>query len=135
MGSTEECSQTADKSFAGTLISRLITMKFDGSRTMHKHVIGMSNIAARLKTLGMTVNENFLVQFILSSLSYEYDPFQMSYNIMKDKLNVHELHNMLVQEKTRLKNQGRHSAHYVSYQGNQGTRKKFLKKHVRAKGY
>ena len=39
---------------------------------------------------------------------------------MKDKWNMHELHNMLVQEEMRLKNQGSHSVHYVSHQGNQG---------------
>ena len=44
---------------------------------------------------------------------------------MKDKWNVHELHSMLVQEETRLKNQESHSAHYVSHQGNQGVGKKF----------
>ncbi|XP_029128951.1 uncharacterized protein LOC114916436 [Cajanus cajan] len=49
----EERSQTADKSLAGTLMSTLTTMKFDGSRTMHEHVIEMTNIAARLKSLGM----------------------------------------------------------------------------------
>ena len=67
-------------------------MKFDGSRTMYEHVVEMTNIAARLKTLGMTVNENFLVQFILNSLPSKYDLFQMNYNIMKDKWNVHELY-------------------------------------------
>ena len=56
-----ECSQTADKSVAGTLMSTLTTMKFDGSRTMYERVIEMTNIAARLKTLGMTLNENFVV--------------------------------------------------------------------------
>ena len=80
-----ECSQTADKSLAGTLMSTPTTMKFDGSRTMHKHVIEMTNIVARLKTLGMVVNKNFLVRFILNSLPFEYGSFQMSYNIMKDK--------------------------------------------------
>ena len=115
-----ERSQTADKSVAGTLMSTFTTMKFDGSRTMYEHVIEMTNIAARLKTLGMAVNENFLVQFILNSLPSEYGPFQISYNTMKDKWNVHELHNMLVQEETRLKNQGSHLVHYVSHQGNQG---------------
>ena len=79
-------------------------MKFDGSRTMHEHVIKMTNIAAGLKTSGMAMNENILVQFILDSLPSEYGPFQMSYNTMKDKWNVYELHNMLVQEETRLKN-------------------------------
>ena len=46
-----ERSQTAEKSVAGTLMSTLATMKFDGSRTMYEHVIEMTNIAARLKTL------------------------------------------------------------------------------------
>ena len=73
-------------------------MKFDSSHTMYEHVIEMANIATRLKTLGMTVNKNFFVQFILNSLSSEYGPFQISYNTMKDKWNQHELHSMLVQE-------------------------------------
>ncbi|XP_052728581.1 uncharacterized protein LOC108321215 [Vigna angularis] len=81
----EERSQTADKSLAGTLMSTLTTMKFDGSRTMHEHVIEMTNIAARLKSLGMKVDETFLVQFILNSLPSEYGPFQMNYNTLKDK--------------------------------------------------
>ncbi|XP_061347563.1 uncharacterized protein LOC133293061 [Gastrolobium bilobum] len=41
----------------------------------------------------------------------------MNYNTMKDKWNVHELHSMLVQEETRLKNQGAHSINYVKHQG------------------
>ncbi|RDX63625.1 hypothetical protein CR513_57925, partial [Mucuna pruriens] len=69
-------------------MSTLITVKFDGSPTMHEHVIEMTNIVARLKTLEITVNENFLVQFILNSLSTEYGLLQMSYNTIKDKWNI-----------------------------------------------
>ena len=36
MGLVGERSQIADKSLAGTLMSTLTTMKFDGSRTMHE---------------------------------------------------------------------------------------------------
>ena len=103
----EEHSQTADKSLAGTLMNTLTTMKFDGSCTMHEHVIEMTNIATRLKSLGMAVDEGFLMQLILNSLTFEYGLFQMNYNTMKDKWNVHELHSMLVQEETRLKNLGK----------------------------
>ena len=81
----EERSQIVDKSLTRTLMSTLTTMKFDSSRTMHEHVIEMTNIAARLKSLGMAVDEGFLMQFILNSLSSEYGPFQMNYNTMKDK--------------------------------------------------
>ena len=59
-------------------MSTLTNMKFHGSRTMHEHVVEMTNIAARLKTLGMVVNEGFLVQFIINSLPSEYGPFQMN---------------------------------------------------------
>ena len=44
-------SQIAYKSLARTLMSTLTTMKFDGSCTMHEHVIEMTNIAERIKTL------------------------------------------------------------------------------------
>ena len=57
----EERSQTADKSLAGTIMSTLTTMKFDGSHTMLEHVIEMTNLSAKLKPLGMEVDESFLV--------------------------------------------------------------------------
>ncbi|KAA0031640.1 Retrovirus-related Pol polyprotein from transposon TNT 1-94 [Cucumis melo var. makuwa] len=62
MKSVEKCSQSesADKSLAGTLMSTLTNIKFDGSRTIHEHILEMTNLAARLKTMGMEVNENFL---------------------------------------------------------------------------
>jgi len=133
MGLMGERSQTG-KSVAGTLMSTLTTIKFDDSRTMYEHVIEMTNIATGLKTLGMTMNENFLFQFILNSLPSEYGLFQMSYNTMKDKWNVHELHSMLVHKEMRLKNQGSHLVHYISHQGNQVAGKKFMKKHDKGKG-
>ncbi|KAF1894744.1 hypothetical protein Lal_00021037 [Lupinus albus] len=98
-------------------MSTLTTMKFDDSRTMHEHVIEMTNIAAKLKILGMDVDENFLVQFVLNSLPSEYGPFQMNYNTMKDNWNIHELHSMLVQEETRMRSQLNYSINYVNHQG------------------
>ncbi|XP_027351018.1 uncharacterized protein LOC113862062 [Abrus precatorius] len=85
MKNVEERSQTADKSLARTLMSTLTNIRFDGSCTMHEHVVEMTNIAARLKSLGMTVDESFLTQFILNSLLTKYGPFQVNYNAMKDK--------------------------------------------------
>ena len=81
----KESFQTADTYLAETLMGTLTTMKFDGSRTMHEHVIEMTNVAARLKSLVMEVEQNYLVQFIINSIPSEYGPFQMKYNTMKDK--------------------------------------------------
>ncbi|XP_042059437.1 uncharacterized protein LOC121803930 [Salvia splendens] len=51
----KECSQSelADKSIVGSLMSELTTRKFDWSQPIHDHVTHMSNLAARLSTLGM----------------------------------------------------------------------------------
>ncbi|GKB24823.1 retrovirus-related pol polyprotein from transposon TNT 1-94 [Tanacetum coccineum] len=43
--------RSADKALAGTLMAELTTMKFDRSKSMQKHVLDMTNTAARLKTL------------------------------------------------------------------------------------
>ncbi|KAK6911158.1 hypothetical protein RJ641_023251 [Dillenia turbinata] len=67
----------------------LTTMKFDGSRTMHKHVIEMINITAKLEYMELNVNENFLVTFIMNSLPSHYGQFQINYNIIKNKWNFH----------------------------------------------
>jgi len=81
----EKHSQTTDKSLAVTLLSTLTIMKFDGSRTIHRHVIEIINIAERLKLLGMNMDGNFIVQFIIILLPPEYNPLQINYNIIKHK--------------------------------------------------
>ncbi|KAH0636413.1 hypothetical protein KY290_036857 [Solanum tuberosum] len=84
----------------------LTTMKFDGSRSTQNHIIEITNIAARLQTLGMQVDDTFLVHFILKSLSLEYGPFQINYNTIKVKWDIKELSSILTQVESKLKKQG-----------------------------
>lgn len=58
-------------------MSELITMRFDGTRTVHEYVLEIINYATKLKTLGMIVDESFLVQFILNSSPTKYGPLRM----------------------------------------------------------
>ncbi|KAL0740878.1 hypothetical protein Bca4012_082391 [Brassica carinata] len=101
----KECSQSelADKSIVGSLMNELTTKKFDWSQPIHDHVTHMSNLAAKLTTLGMEVHEQFLVQFIMNSLPLEFSQFQVNYNTIKDKWNFKELKAMLIQEEGRLR--------------------------------
>ena len=69
-------SEFVDKSSVGTLMDTLTTIKFDGSCTMHKHVIEMIKIATKLKSMGMEINDNFLVHFIINSLPPQYVHFK-----------------------------------------------------------
>ncbi|KAJ8621947.1 hypothetical protein MRB53_030476 [Persea americana] len=115
--------KTADKSLAGKLMADLTTMKFDGTRAMHEHVIEMTNLAAKLKNLGLSVDEAFLVQFILNSLPPQYGPFQIHYNTITDKWTVNGLAIKLVQEEARLNQQGIKVAHLVQGAGHKAGRK------------
>ncbi|TMW91548.1 hypothetical protein EJD97_014220 [Solanum chilense] len=105
----EEHFRSADKSLAGSLMAEPMTMKFDGPRNMKNYITEMTNIASRFWTLGMKVDDTFLVQFILNSLLLEYGPFQINYNTIKDKWHVSKLSNMLTQDESKLKKQVSHS--------------------------
>ncbi|KAK5772755.1 hypothetical protein PVK06_049049 [Gossypium arboreum] len=78
-------------------------MKYDRSRGMQEHIIEKTNIASRLKTLGMMVDDSFLVQFILNSLPPNYGSFQINYNTIKNKWDVNELAIKFIQEEIILK--------------------------------
>jgi hypothetical protein len=81
----EEYFQSADKALTGTLMAKLTTMIFDYTRGMHEHILEMTNLYAKLKALGMNVDELFLVQFNPNSMPSQYGPFQIHYNTIKDK--------------------------------------------------
>nr|GEX97440.1 hypothetical protein [Tanacetum cinerariifolium] len=82
----------------GTFMVELTTMKFDVSKSMQQYFIDITNTAARLKTLGMHVDDSFL--------------------------NIDELSSKLIQEEARLKKERVHSVKLV----NQGVDKKLKPK-------
>ncbi|XP_016445049.1 uncharacterized protein LOC107770273 [Nicotiana tabacum] len=118
------------------LMDELPTMKFDRSRSMQNYIIEMTNIVAKLQTLGIKVDDSFLVHFILNSLPPEYGPFQINYNTIKDNWNVSELSSMLTQEESRLKKQGSYPINLIGQGAGKGLKvkpNKFKKKRAHAK--
>ncbi|XP_070022775.1 uncharacterized protein [Nicotiana sylvestris] len=89
-------------------------MTFDRSRTVREHIMGMRDIAAKLKSLVVDMSELFHVHFILNSLPAEYGPFKISYNTHKDKWSINELLTMCVQEEERLKHEIPESVNMVT---------------------
>ncbi|CAM8940925.1 unnamed protein product [Rhodiola kirilowii] len=130
MHKIKECSRSdlADKSIVGSLMSQLTTKKFDWSQPIHDHMTHMSNLAAKLKALGMDVNETFLVQFIINSLPLEFGQFQVNYNTIKDKWNFQKLKAMLIQEEGRLKKMKDHAVHFVGHYGATSSKSKMIKR-------
>ncbi|XP_058761385.1 uncharacterized protein LOC131634778 [Vicia villosa] len=91
-------SEITDKFAVENLMSELTTKNFEWSQPIHDHVTQMQNLAAKSKSLGMDVNESFLVQFIINSLPLEFGQFQVNYNTIKEKWNFQEIKAMLIQE-------------------------------------
>lgn len=73
-------------------------MNFDGSRSMSAYVIEMINIATKLRNLRLVMDDAFLLQFILTSLSLQYESFKIHYNTIMEKWSLNELANNLVQK-------------------------------------
>ena len=109
-------------------MNEFLTKKFDWSQPIHDHVTGMANLAVKLKSMGMDVNESFLVQFIMNSLLAELGQFQVNYNTIKEKWNFQEIKVMLVQEEGRLKKLKDHSLHLTFHEGVSGSKAKPDKK-------
>ncbi|KAK9725155.1 hypothetical protein RND81_05G125900 [Saponaria officinalis] len=105
MPKTEKAREFMQKVKECSLMSQLATKRFDWSQPIHDHT-HMSNLASKLKTLGMDVSETFLVQFIMNSLPFEFD-----------KWNFQELKAMLIQEEGRLKKMRDQAVHLVGHDG------------------
>ncbi|RVW24227.1 hypothetical protein CK203_091370 [Vitis vinifera] len=80
----EQQFETSDKALVSTLMTKMCSMKFNGTKGVHEHIMEMRDIIAQLKSLEIEMSESFLVHFILNSLPSEYEPFKISYNTHKE---------------------------------------------------
>lgn len=63
----------------------------------------MSACAAKLKNLGVNIDDAFLVHLVLNSLPQQYSQLQCNYNTQKEKWSLNELISICVQEEERVK--------------------------------
>ncbi|KAL6342868.1 hypothetical protein AAG906_016887 [Vitis piasezkii] len=96
LNAIEQQFETSDKALANTLMTKMCSMKFNGTKGVREHIMEMRDIATQLKSLEIEMSESFLVHFILNSLPSEYGPFKISYNIHKEKWSINELLTMCV---------------------------------------
>ena len=69
-----------DKAVGASLISRLSSMKYDGTLGVREHILSMQNIVSKLEQVDMSVSKKYLIQFILDSLPSYFGPFKVAYN-------------------------------------------------------
>lgn len=86
MAKLNEYSQSdiTDKSIAGNLLIELTNRKFDRSCSMNDHVTSMVNLAAKLASKEVKLDDFLVVQFIMNSFPTQFGQFQVNYNSLKD---------------------------------------------------
>ena len=80
MKSVEEQFMGISKSFANTLMIKMITMKYDGLSGVCEHILKMNDMASQLKETDMKKFECFLIHFIMTFLPLQFRPFKINYN-------------------------------------------------------
>ena len=80
LDSIEENFKSSSKTYASTLIMKMLTSRYDGQSGIREHIMNMCDMAAKLKAFDMSISDGFLVHFIMTSLPAQYSPFKISYN-------------------------------------------------------
>ena len=89
-------------------------MKYQGKGNVKEYIMGMSNIASKLRALKLELLEDLLIHLVLISQPSQFSQFKISYNFQKEKWSLNELISYCVQENERLKQERTESADVVS---------------------
>ncbi|KAG5566407.1 hypothetical protein RHGRI_002099 [Rhododendron griersonianum] len=117
----------SEKVEACTLLSKFVTMRYNGKGNIREYIMEMSNIVAKMKALKLEFSEDILVFLILISLPTQFGPFKINYNTQREKWTLNELIAQCVQEEERMKQERTESAHLATHShGYSGTKKRKL---------
>ncbi|XP_078163504.1 uncharacterized protein LOC144558537 [Carex rostrata] len=92
----------SEKGEIGTLLTRLVSMKYKENRNIREYIMEMSNVVSKLRALKMEISDDFLVHLALISLPSHFGQFKIRYNCPKDKWTINDLISHCVEEKHRV---------------------------------
>ena len=68
LGKIEENFKSSFKTYASTLIMKLVASQYDGKTGIRQHILNMCDMANKLKEMQMEISEGFHVHFIMTPL-------------------------------------------------------------------
>jgi hypothetical protein len=93
----------SSKTYASTIIKKLVTRKYSFGSRVREHILKMSNMTSKLKTMDMGLKDEFLVHLVMSSLPKEFEAFEINYNFQPKNWGIEKLIAMCIQEEERIK--------------------------------
>jgi hypothetical protein len=103
----------SSKTYASTIIKRLVVEKYSFGSGVREHILKMSNMTSKLKTMDMGLKNEFLVHLVMSSLAKEFEAFEINYNSQLENWEIEKLIAMCVQEEERIKDECGDSINHV----------------------
>jgi hypothetical protein len=70
----------SSKTYASTIIKKLVTERYSFGSGVREHILKMSSMTSNLKTMDMELKDEFLVHLVMSSLPNEFETFEINYN-------------------------------------------------------
>jgi hypothetical protein len=70
----------SSKTYASTIIKRLVTEKYSFGSEVREHILKMSNMTSKLKTMDMRLKDELLVHLVMFFLPKEFEAFEINYN-------------------------------------------------------
>jgi hypothetical protein len=68
LAKVQENFKSSSKTYASTLIMKMLTSQYNGQSGIREHIMCMCDMANKLKTLDMAISDGFLEHFIMISL-------------------------------------------------------------------
>jgi hypothetical protein len=70
----------SSKMYTSIIIKGLVIEKYSFSSGVREHILKVSNMAFKLKTMDMWLKDEFLVHLVMHSLPKEFEAFEINYN-------------------------------------------------------
>lgn len=104
-------------------MTKLTNMNYDGNGNVREHIMKLTDIASKLKSLDVVISDSFLVQLAISSLPKEFGQLKVTYNSSREKWSLNELISICAQEEERLKREKGETVNFVNHgNGNQASK-------------
>ncbi|KAH7843277.1 hypothetical protein Vadar_014647 [Vaccinium darrowii] len=75
----------SEKAEACTLLSKLVTMRYNGKGNIREYIMEMSNLVTKMKALKLEFSQEILVYLVLILLPTQFGPFKINYNTQREK--------------------------------------------------
>jgi hypothetical protein len=106
---------SSSKTYASTIIKRLVTEKYSFGSGMREHILKISNMASKFKPMDMGLRDEFIVHLVISSLPKEFVAFEIKYSSQPESWGIKKLIAMCVQEEERISESHGDSVNHVKH--------------------